>query len=154
LIIGLFFLHWIFWRLIKQPTEKGRGVMDAIEGFRMYLGPVEGDLLETLNPPEKTPALFEKMLPYALALGVENSWAERFVEVLQVAAADPSSTYQPVWYVGTRWDDNSLGSFSSDLSSSLSSAISSSSTAPGSSSGSSGGGFSGGGGGGGGGGGW
>ena len=153
-IIGLFILHWIFWRLIKQPTEKGRGVMDAIEGFRMYLGPVEGNRLETLNPPEKTPALFEQMLPYALALGVENSWAERFVDVLRAAAADPSSTYQPVWYVGSRWDNDSLGSFSSDLSSSLSSAISSSSTAPGGSSGSSGGGFSGGGGGGGGGGGW
>ena len=155
LIIALFGLHGLFWWLIKQPTAKGRGVMDAIEGFRMYLGPVEGEVLEKLNPPEKTPQLFEKMLPYALALGVENSWADRFVDVLRAAATDPmQSNYQPVWYVGSSWNNDNLGSFSSDLSSSLSSAISSSSTAPGSSSGSSGGGFSGGGGGGGGGGGW
>ena len=82
--------------LIKQPTAKGRGVMDQIEGFRMYLGPVEGEMLEKINPPEKTPQLFEKLLPYALALGVENTWAEQFVEVLRAAATDPaSSTYQP-----------------------------------------------------------
>ncbi|MDG2207086.1 MAG: DUF2207 domain-containing protein [Pirellulales bacterium] len=154
LIVCLFGLHWIFWRLIKQPTEKGRGVMDAIEGFRMYLGPVEGEVLEKLNPPEKTPALFEKMLPYALALGVENSWAERFVDVLRAAATDPRSNYQPAWYVGSGWNSDNFGSFAGTLGSSLSTAISSSSTAPGSSSGSGGGGFSGGGGGGGGGGGW
>ena len=155
LIGALFFLHWLFWWLLKQPTVKGRGVMDAIEGFRMYLGPVEGDVLEKMHPPEKTPQLFEKMLPYALALGVENSWAERFVDVLSAAATDPAQgNYQPAWYVGSRWNSDSFGSFSSDLSSSLSTAITSSSTAPGSSSGSGGGGFSGGGGGGGGGGGW
>ena len=155
LILGLFGLHWLFWRLIKQPTVKGRGVMDAIEGFRMYLGPVEGEVLEKMNPPEKTPQLFEKFLPYALALGVENSWAERFVDVLRAASADPaSSTYQPGWYYGAAWSSDNFGSFASTLSSSLGSAIASSSTAPGSSSGSGGGGFSGGGGGGGGGGGW
>lgn len=154
-LIGLFGINWIFWRLIKQPTAKGRGVMDAIEGFRMYLGPVEGEMLEKMNPPEKTPQLFEKLLPYALALGVENTWAERFVEVLRAASTDPaSSTYQPAWYVGSAWNAAGIGSFASNFSSSLGSAIASSSTAPGSSSGSSGGGFSGGGGGGGGGGGW
>ena len=154
LLIGLVGINWIFWRLIKQPTEKGRGVMDQIEGFRMYLGPVEGNVLEKMNPPEKTPQLFEKFLPYALALGVENTWAERFVDVLRAASTDPSSAYQPAWYVGSGWNSDNFGSFAGTLSSSLGSAISSSSTAPGSSSGSGGGGFSGGGGGGGGGGGW
>ncbi|MDE0938331.1 MAG: DUF2207 domain-containing protein, partial [Pirellulales bacterium] len=153
-LIGLFGINWIFWRLIKQPTAKGRGVMDQIEGFRMYLGPVEGEMLEKINPPEKTSQLFEKLLPYALALGVENTWAERFVEVLRAASTDPASTYQPAWYVGSAWNATEIGSFASNFSSSLGSAIASSSKAPGSSSGSGGGGFSGGGGGGGGGGGW
>ena len=95
----------------------------------MYLGPVEGEMLEAMNPPEKTSQLFEKFLPYALALGVENTWAERFVEVLRAASADPaSSSYQPGWYVGRGWNSDNFGSFASNLSSSLGSAIASSST--------------------------
>ena len=97
-----------------------------------------------------TPQLFESYLPAALALGVEQKWAERFASVLNVQAPD----YHPAWYSGSGFDARHLGSFSSQLGSSLNSAISASSTAPGSSSGRSGGGSSGGGGGGGGGGGW
>ena len=101
-------------------------------------------------PPPLTPQLFESYLPAALALGVEQRWAERFADVLNVQAPN----YAPAWYAGPGWNIRDMGSFSSNLGSSLSSAISSSSTAPGSSSGGGGGGSSGGGGGGGGGGGW
>jgi uncharacterized membrane protein len=101
-------------------------------------------------PPPLTPQLFESYLPAALALGVEQRWAERFADVLNVQAPD----YAPAWYAGPGWNIRDMGSFSSNLGNSLSSAISSSSTAPGSSSGGDGGGSSGGGGGGGGGGGW
>jgi len=31
-----------------------------------------------MAPPERTPALFQAYLPYALALGVENRWSENF----------------------------------------------------------------------------
>jgi len=152
-IIGL-----IFHELIKAPTRNGQKLMDQIDGFKMYLKTAEKDRLNFLNPPERTPALFEKYLPYALALGVENEWAQQFSEVLAKASQSPSdssnSHYHPMWYSGRSWSTLGAAGFSSALGSSLSGAIASASTAPGSSSGSSGGGSSGGGGGGGGGGGW
>ena len=61
--------------------------MDQIEGFRQYLGVAEEDRLECLNPPDKTPELFERFLPYAVALDVENAWAKRFAGVLAAAGA-------------------------------------------------------------------
>jgi UDP-N-acetylmuramoylalanine-D-glutamate ligase len=55
--------------------------MDEIEGFKEYLGVAEEDRLNALNPPDKTPELFERFLPYAVALDVENAWAKRFAGV-------------------------------------------------------------------------
>ncbi len=163
LLVGLLATNWIFLHLLKQPTIEGKRIMDAIEGFRMYLGTTEKEFLQQMLPPDQTPELFEKYLPYAVALGVEQAWAEQFTEVLSRAArgTDDRQGYQPAWYHGTGWRAASAGTFASGLGSSLGGAIASSSTAPGTSSGSSGfsgggggGGFSGGGGGGGGGGGW
>jgi uncharacterized membrane protein len=132
--------------------------MDRIEGFKLYLSVAEQDRMNMLNPPERTPALFEKFLPYALALGVEQQWSEQFSGVLAQAGAAPGDGahrhgYSPGWYAG-RGLDRGLAGFSSALGGAFAGAIASASTAPGSSSGSGGGGSSGGGGGGGGGGGW
>jgi uncharacterized membrane protein len=143
--------------ILKAPTVQGRKVMDEIEGFKHYLGVAEEDRLNHLHPPEKTPELFERYLPYAVALDVENRWAERFAGVLAAAAAAGAAT--AVWYSGDRFSQNDWGGFASRVGSSLASTVASASTAPGSSggggsSGSGGGGSSGGGGGGGGGSGW
>ena len=53
---------------LQSASKEGRKVMDQIEGFRQYLDVAEEDRLEYLNPPKKTPELFEKFLPYAIAL--------------------------------------------------------------------------------------
>jgi uncharacterized membrane protein YgcG len=142
----------VFGKLLRAPTVAGQAAMDHIRGFKMYLEVAEGEALRRMKapPPPLTPQLFESYLPAALALGVEQRWAERFADVLNVQAPD----YAPAWYAGPGWNIRDMGGFSSSLGSSLSSAISSSSTPPGSSSGGDGGGSSGGGGGGGGGGGW
>ena len=105
-----------------------------------------------MHPPDQTPEVFEKYLPYALALGVENAWSERFSGVLALASRGDS--YRPRWYSGRSWHRLGPGGLASRLGGSFSSAVMSSSRAPGSASGSGGGGSSGGGGGGGGGGGW
>lgn len=139
-----------FGRLLKAPTIAGRAVMDHIEGFRLYLDVAEGDELKLIDEPPLTTELFERYLPAALALEVEQHWAERFSEVFATQAA----THSPNWYRGDSWSTRDVARFSSGLGSSFSSAIASASTAPGSSSGGGGGGSSGGGGGGGGGGGW
>lgn len=139
-----------FW--IAAPTREGRAVLDRIAGFRQYLSIAEGERLDRMTPPKDTPELFERYLPYAIALGVENRWAERFSGVLAAAAAQGQQGF--AWYSGHGDPWNDPGSFADTVGSSLASTVSSASTAPGSSSGSGGGGSSGGGGGGGGGGGW
>lgn len=157
LLAGTALLNLVFFEILKAPTLAGRQLMDEIEGFRMFLGTAEEERLEMLTPPEKTPELFEKYLPYAIALDVENTWSERFADVLAHAAAAPESSgnrYHSSWYSGNRFGGVGSRGFAGALSGALSSAAASAATAPGSSSGSGGGGFSGGGGGGGGGGGW
>ena len=144
-----------FFKLLRAYTKKGRALMDKAEGLKLYMTVAEQERLNVLHPPDRTPELFEKLLPYALALDVENQWSERFADVLAKAQAEG---YQPSWYAGSAFHAGSYAGFASSVGSSFSSAISSSSVAPGSSSGFSGGGggggSSGGGGGGGGGGGW
>jgi uncharacterized membrane protein len=122
-------------------------------GFKDYLEVAERDELNLRNPPEKTPQLFEAYLPFALALGVDQQWSEKFAGILASARQPDGSGYHPAWY-GGRWDSGSIASTTTTMSSALNTAITSSVTPPGSASGSGGGGFSGGGGGGGGGGGW
>jgi uncharacterized membrane protein len=103
------------------------------------------------NPPERTPELFERFLPYALALDVSQQWAEQFEDVLTAAG------YEPTWQRSSDVTAFAPTAFAVGVTSALVGAVASASTAPGSSSGSSGsggGGSSGGGGGGGGGGGW
>ena len=147
------FLLFAFTYLMKAPTPAGRRLMDKAEGFKLYLEVAEKDDLKLRNPPTRTPELFERYLPFALALNVEQPWAEQFTALFEQLRRETGNDYRPNWYSG-RFDTRNPVRFASDMGSGLSSAISSASTPPGSSSGSGGGGSSGGGGGGGGGGGW
>lgn len=151
--VALAAAHVLFYQLLPAPTARGRRLMDTLEGFQLYLEVAEKDELNLRNPPAKTPELFERYLPFALALGVEQAWAEKFAAVFAGLAATGGGTYQPRWYGGD-FNPRQLGRFTAGVGSALNAAISSASTPPGSSSGGGGGGSSGGGGGGGGGGGW
>jgi uncharacterized membrane protein YgcG len=155
-LIAIFVLvgiNYAFYQWLKAPTLAGRRLMDRFEGFRLYLSVAEKDELAFRHPPEKTPELFERFLPYAMALDVEQQWGERFEAILARAQAD-GSYQQPGWYRGSRWSGAGTGAFGAAVGGALAGAVASSSQAPGSSSGMGGGGSSGGGGGGGGGGGW
>ncbi len=143
----------VFAIIMRRPTGLGRRLLDEVSGFREYMEIAEKDEMNLRNPPDKTPKLFEKYLPFALALGVEQQWAERFAAVFRGLKGPNGTDYHPAWYNGS-WDSFNLSSNTANLASGLGSAISSSVTPPGSSSGGGGGGSSGGGGGGGGGGGW
>ena len=142
-------LNVIFAILLPRRTVMGRLIQDEIEGFKLFLSVTEKDRMNFHNPPEKTPELFEKFLPYALVLGVENKWAEQFEDVFNKLGPNG---YHPNWYHGSALNAGSLSGLSSGISKGMLGSIASSSVAPGSASGSGGGGFSGGGGGGGGGG--
>jgi len=144
----------IFGRLVKAPTVEGRKLMDEVEGLKLYLSVAERDELARMQGPGAPPVLddkrYEMLLPYAVALEVEEAWTDKFTAAVGAAAA-AEATRRIGWYHGG--DVSDLGSLSRAIGSSLTSQISSSATPPGSSSGSGGGGSSGGGGGGGGGGG-
>ena len=155
--IGLFVLifveHILFLWLLQAPTPKGRLLMDKLEGFKLYLEVAEKDDLNIRHPPDMTPELFERFLPFAVALGVEQAWADQFTQVFAALDAEQGVNYRPRWYSGD-FNHARLGGFADNIGSSFASAISSAATPPGSASGAGGGGSSGGGGGGGGGGGW
>ena len=142
------FGHWL-----RAPTVAGRQLLDRIEGLRLYLGVAERDDLARAKAPPMNLDEYQRLLPYAMALGVEKTWGDRLAVVMG-ASAIAAAGAGLAWYHASSGRSFDAGSFGSSLGSSLSSAISSSASPPGSSSGGGGGGSSGGGGGGGGGGGW
>jgi hypothetical protein len=96
-------VNLVFYRLLKAPTPLGRQTLDHIEGFRMFLTAVEQDRLDRMAPPEKTPELFERYLPYAMALDVEQRWAAQFQHVLSfenLRAAEQANVYAGVDWFG------------------------------------------------------
>jgi uncharacterized membrane protein len=144
----------VFARWLPAYSVEGRKLQDAIQGLRQYLSVAEKDDLARMKAPPQTAAEFARLLPYAVALDVEETWADRFTALLGASAVSAA-------VAGYYSSNLGSGQFSgSALASSLSgmdSTISSAATPPGSSSGGSGGGgggSSGGGGGGGGGSGW
>jgi uncharacterized membrane protein YgcG len=168
LILGIVTTVALFYELIKSPTAAGRPIMDQIDGFAMYLSTAEEDRLETvtqqatthrhMHAAPHTIELFERFLPYAVALNVANKWADQFQDLIADASVSSQTTngsgYHPAWYHGDAWSASTIGATAAGLGTAMTAAVATAATSPSSSSGSSGGGFSGGGGGGGGGGGW
>jgi len=145
----------VFAWLLPAYSVEGRKLQDAIQGLRQYLSVAEKDDLARMKAPPQTAEEFARLLPYAVALEVEQTWADRFTTILGAAAV----TAAVAGYYSSGLGSGLFGG--SGLAGSLGGmdgAISSASTPPGSSSGGSGGGggggSSGGGGGGGGGSGW
>ncbi|HEY3518782.1 MAG TPA: DUF2207 domain-containing protein [Gammaproteobacteria bacterium] len=158
LIIGVAVLMALvvfgFGYLVEAPTALGRKLLDEIEGLKLYLSVAERDELASMQGPGAPPPLdaerYETLLPYAVALDVEEAWTRKFTAAVGAAAA-AAATARMAWYHGAHTGD--LGGLVKAVGNGLSSSIASASTPPGSSSGGGGGGSSGGGGGGGGGGG-
>jgi uncharacterized membrane protein YgcG len=153
-LLAMLIVHIVFAKIMSSYSKRGRDIADHLLGFKMYLEQAERHVYNQLAPPEKTLDLFEKYLPYAIALQVENDWAASFDSIVQKAIEEG---YRPTYYSMRNGSLNTLSvsDMSRGISSGLSNTISSASTPPSSSrGGSSGGGSSGGGGGGGGGGGW
>ena len=148
LVVSLVILTF-FKFLIEKPGKEYLEKRSKIQGFQMYLSAAENQQLKFHNSPKMTPEIFEKMLPFAIALSVDDIWGEKFDKFLKIN----NQEYKNEWYTGGMHGFTS--SINNSFSDGFSRSISSSTIAPSdSSSGSGGGGFSGGGGGGGGGGGW
>jgi uncharacterized membrane protein YgcG len=150
IFVGIFLaviIHGIVSYFYPAKSEKGVATKEYLLGLKMYLQIAEKDRLLFHNAPEKKPETFEKLLPFAMVLGVAAIWAKEFEGIY---------TTPPNWYSGPTDHmfnavmlNNALSGFNTSAASTLSSMPSSSGSG-----GSGGGGFSGGGGGGGGGGSW
>lgn len=140
-----FLIFGAFEIIMPHRTEKGVLTREKVQGFKLYLSVAEKDRINFHDAPEKSPEVFQKFLPYAMALGVVDAWAKVFEGITLPA---------PSWYNDPSMTGFNSAVFASHMSSFAETSSSSLTSAPGSSSGSGGGGFSGGGGGGGGGGSW
>ncbi|MEJ5166253.1 MAG: DUF2207 domain-containing protein, partial [Thermoanaerobaculia bacterium] len=132
-IFALFFLfiliilNIIFWKIMPARSLMGRKIMDQIEGFKMFLKVADEDILKKYYPDGKTPELYEKYFPYAMALDMESEWGEQFEDAFK-NLEQKGESYTPSWYSGAGFSLSSLSSFSSTLGSSFSSSLSSSSS--------------------------
>lgn len=84
---------WVSGKLLSPRTAAGARTFAKVLGFKEYLQRVEKGQIEQLD---KTPELFEKYLPYAMALQVESKWSQAFG-----AVAVPA----PQWYQRQRSSD-------------------------------------------------
>ncbi|MGJ8560114.1 MAG: DUF2207 domain-containing protein [Litorimonas sp.] len=161
LFLGLIGMNLLFVFLLPAPTRYGAQISSEIDGFKLYLETAEEKRINTADPlsdrpPAMTVDLYERFLPYAMALGVEKPWTKQFETSMPIEAKD----YRPSYAHGNALRaGRSPVNFSRALNKTLTSGVAaaapvSQSSGSGFSSGSGGGGFSGGGGGGGGGGGW
>ena len=157
-IVAMLAVLVLFTDWMKAPTRLGRQVMDEVEGLKLYMTVTAAEQAThagAAGMPDLTPQLYEELLPYAVALGIEKQWSKIFEDKV-FSQLPEQRAYQPGWYHGRGFDTTgptvALAAMTSTLGTDLASAM----TPPASSSSgfSSGGGFSGGGGGGGGGGGW
>jgi uncharacterized membrane protein YgcG len=154
---------------VKTYTPDGFRLMDEVAGFKRYLALTEGPRLEALATTDEKLHVYERYLPYAIALGVGRKWAAVFAGLAGTVAGMAAVQAMHQYYGGhdLLTQDPSVGAhgISADIAAGSSGTVSSSSGAPGSSgswssgsdsssSGSDGGGGSGDGGGGGGGSGW
>ncbi len=76
----------LFARIMTAKSLKGVRTKVEILGLQEFINRVDADRLKRM-PPDT----FEKILPFAMALGIENRWANAFKGIVQ----NP-----PTWYVG------------------------------------------------------
>lgn len=83
-------------------TKAGVGAYLKTLGLQEYLARAEKDRMRLVSDPSQ----FEKLLPYAMALGVERNWARAFAGVV---------TSPPTWYEGSPGRPFDPGGFSARL---------------------------------------
>lgn len=141
----------LYWLLVSKRAHSAKGseVMATLAGLQMYIELAEKDRLEFLQSPKgaslkpselkgkQVLKLYEKILPWAILLGLQEQWGKVLTDLY-------ATTTAPIWFVGTPQLTKSLDSLGSALSASLASSSTGGSSGGGSSGGGSGGGGGGG----------
>jgi hypothetical protein len=71
---------------MPRKTEKGVEMYKRVLGFKEFIKRVEEDRLKRMM--EEDPTKIERIIPYAIVLGIENIWIEKIGNVLN---------YKPSW---------------------------------------------------------
>lgn len=87
-IVMLLFGNILIATFPAKKTVRGAQVAHEIKCYREFLMTAEEDRMEWAEKQN----IFEKNLPYAIALGVANIWAKRFADLVKI----------PDWYRGDR----------------------------------------------------
>jgi len=77
----------LFSGYMPRKTRRGVTVNHHLLGFREFIERAEKDRIKTLA--EEDPAIFDRVLPYALVFGLEEKWADAFSGMF---------TEPPNWY--------------------------------------------------------
>ena len=126
---GLLFVllgHILYLYLIVRPGKTLLQLQADIEGLNMYISLAEEKQMQYFNPPKVTPEVFEKLLPYAIALKTEKVWGDKFENTL-LQSMQSVDSYAPVWYYGAAMRPRS---FTNNLQKSLTSNIQQSAISP------------------------
>lgn len=75
--------------IMPRKTRRGVDALEEILGLSEYIRLAEVERIEFHNAPEKSPQVFERLLPYAIALNLTKVWTEQFEGLLE----EP-----PTWY--------------------------------------------------------
>ncbi len=84
----------VFGYFMPARTNTGERALEGALGFEDFLQHLESDRIARI---EKTPEMFEKFLPFAMALGVEKKWVSAFGDICK---------QPPSWYQGGVYGPN------------------------------------------------
>ncbi|MBR1777881.1 MAG: DUF2207 domain-containing protein [Alphaproteobacteria bacterium] len=86
----------VFKTLLRTPSSLGSSILENIEGYKLYLSSQDDTLLNMMrNAESKIKALYNKHLPFAVALELDRSWTRRFA-----AFSEKENQLKPDWYKG------------------------------------------------------
>jgi uncharacterized membrane protein YgcG len=85
----------IFGWFMPARTTEGTRALESVLGFEDFLDHVEAD---RFNRVIKTPDMFEKFLPYAMALNVEKNWSRAFQDIYREPPSWYQGSYGPHFY--------------------------------------------------------
>ena len=97
-IVDVSFLHFM-----RTPTEEGRKLLDKVEGFRLFLQEVDQFPMDQFTAPHEHSGIYEKFLPYAVALEVEQAWCNRFLAIASTFHQPEPFPNTQSFYLGM-WD--------------------------------------------------
>jgi hypothetical protein len=106
-LLFLAVLNAFFYLRIKVPTQEGKQVLTEIEGFRLFLRSVDRFPMQRTDEPADHAGVYEKYLPYAVALEVEQAWGDRFVALTSTYHKNAGVPGVEAFYLGM-WNGKPL----------------------------------------------